>query len=87
MEHIRKVIEMTDTLSWIDSVPANYGSAAAGSLKADERQTLWSIYVPIALICLWGPHSIHPLAQGSQAAQDILDNTMNLVCAVVVALK
>ena len=35
MQHIHNVIKDTVTPSWINSVPYNYGEAAAGVLKAD----------------------------------------------------
>lgn len=87
MEHIRDVIHRTDTPTSINSVPTNFGSASAGTMKADEWRTLFAIYLPVALICLWGEDSPHPLAQSSEHARDILQNTMDLVCAVLVATK
>jgi hypothetical protein len=36
MKHIRDVIANTATPSWLNSVPHNFGDAAAGPLKADE---------------------------------------------------
>ncbi|KAF9523955.1 hypothetical protein CPB83DRAFT_774674, partial [Crepidotus variabilis] len=57
MERIQEVIKDTDTPSWIESVPLNFGEAAAGTLKADEWRTMSTIYLPIALISLWGDNN------------------------------
>ncbi|KAF8592802.1 hypothetical protein K439DRAFT_1643569 [Ramaria rubella] len=45
MLHIRNVIKDTVILSWINSIPPNF---------ADEWRTLSTIYLPLALISLWG---------------------------------
>ena len=52
--YIQKVIRNTVTPSWIDSVPHNYGEASAGSIKAAEWHILATVYLPIALVTLWG---------------------------------
>ncbi|KAJ6484908.1 hypothetical protein C8R45DRAFT_829492, partial [Mycena sanguinolenta] len=51
---IQQVIANTETPSWINSVPRNYGEDNAGTIKADEWRTLATIYLPIALVLLWG---------------------------------
>jgi hypothetical protein len=50
MQHIKDVICDTFTPSSVSSVPYNFGDAAAGTLKADEWWTLFTIYIPIALV-------------------------------------
>ncbi|HEV7736481.1 MAG TPA: hypothetical protein VGO47_03810 [Chlamydiales bacterium] len=52
IQHIQNVIRDTIVPSWIESVPKNYGEAAAGTLKADEWRTLATVYLPIALISI-----------------------------------
>jgi len=86
--HIQDVIATTETPSWINSVPGNYGEASAGSLKADEWRTLGTIYLPIALISLWGakPKSSTDSREEILARQ-LLTHTMHLVCAVILAMK
>jgi hypothetical protein len=63
IKFVQKVIEETTTPTWINHVPANYGEAGAGSMKADEWRTLATIFLPIALVVMWseqtGPHTEH----------------------------
>ncbi|KAJ3818491.1 hypothetical protein F5880DRAFT_1491291 [Lentinula raphanica] len=54
LTHIQSVIREALTPSWVNSVPKNFGEAKAGSLKADEWRTLSTLYLPIALVILWG---------------------------------
>ena len=59
LQHIKNVIADTMVPSWVGSVLQNFGDVAAGTLKADEWQTLGTIYLPLALISIWGqgiPH-------------------------------
>jgi hypothetical protein len=87
MDRIHQVIAQTSTPSWVGSVPRNYGDAKAGTLKADEWRTLATIYIPLAIISLWG----EGYADGSPRAQaqfkQILDHTMQLVSAVWLVCK
>jgi hypothetical protein len=68
--------------SWINSVPSNYGEANAGSIKADEWRTLTTIYIPIALILLWGDQPKYEAEQlGAMLAQSMaLFQAVILVC-------
>jgi hypothetical protein len=80
------VIKETATPSWINSVPRNYGEANAGTIKADEWRILSTVYLPIALVLLWGNDN------GSGEAQDtrfieILDHTMALFQAVTMVCR
>ncbi|KAJ7080261.1 hypothetical protein C8R44DRAFT_653822 [Mycena epipterygia] len=54
LKYIQRVISKTATPSWINSVPRNYGESSAGTIKADEWRTLATIYIPIALVLMWG---------------------------------
>ena len=54
LSRICSVIHDTDIPSWLGSVPSNFGDKAAGTIKADEWCTLVTVYLPIALISLWG---------------------------------
>lgn len=87
LQHIRKVIAETSTPSWIESVPRNYGEARAGVLKADEWRTLSTIYLPIALISIWGVGSYHPSPNETSRFSEVLDHTMLLVSAVMIGCK
>ena len=80
---IRSVICDTDIPSWLGSVPSNFGDKAAATIKADEWRTLVTVYLPIALISLWGL-----TGQRDDVAPDlraVLDHTMDLVCTVYLA--
>lgn len=54
LNFIQEVIAKTETPSWLNSVPKNYGEMGAGSIKADEWRVLSAVYLPIALVLLWG---------------------------------
>ena len=79
---IQDVINDTVVPSWINSVPYNYGKAAASILKADEWQNMTTIYFPLALISMWGEGSIHQTALDAIKLCEILDHTMLLVLAI-----
>jgi hypothetical protein len=81
LQRIRDVVKDTVTPSWVRSVPSNFGEASAGTLKADEWRTMMTIYLPIALISLWGAGSSHPSSETAARFRKILDHTMSLVMA------
>lgn len=87
MQKIRDVIVQTTTPSWVNSVPFKFGEASAGSLKADEWRTLGTIYFPLAMVSLWGQGSVHKSAERAAKLRNVLDLTMSLVSAVIVACK
>lgn len=82
MDRIREVIRDTDVPSWVSSVPKNFGYAAAGSLKADEWRTMTIIYLPIALVSMWGEGTAHPTLEVASSLREVLDHTMDLVSAM-----
>ena len=87
LQHIKNVIADTTVPSWVGSVLQNFGDAAAGTLKADEWRTLGTIYLPLALISIWGQGTPHKSDyEGFQASQ-VLNHTMLLVSAVNIASK
>ena len=83
--YIQHVIWNTVTLSWINSVPYNYGEVSTGSIKAAEWHILTMVYLPIAFITLWGDASGSPPAKMDYHLC-VLNHTMvlfqavNLVC-------
>ena len=81
MHYIQHVIKETITPSWINSVPHNYGDANAGTIKADEWRILSTVYLPIALVILWGDLNRFPPLEGSYNLK-VLDHTMSLFQAV-----
>jgi hypothetical protein len=85
MQCIRDVIKHTITPSWINSVPYNFGDSAAGPLKADEWCTMSTIYLPLALVSLWGAGTSHPSADIGIKLRRVLDHTMAVVSAITLA--
>ena len=76
LEQVWKVIGETTTLSWFGFVLMNIGEGAAGMIEADEWQSLFTIYIPITLISLWGS----PTTDSKLKAT--LNHTMDLVSVV-----
>jgi hypothetical protein len=87
MARIKEVISDTSTPSWLNSVPKNYGDAGAGVMKADEWRSLSTIYLPLALISMWGVGTAHTSPADSIRFRRILDHTMLLVSAISLACK
>ena len=87
MARIKEVIANTTTPSWVNSVPKNYGDASAGVMKADEWRSLSTIYLPLALISMWGVGTTHMSPTNSIRFRHILDHTMLLVSAISLACK
>ena len=82
MQQIQDIIKDTVVPLWINSVPYNYGKAAAGVLKADEWRNMTTIYFPLALISMWGEGSIHQTTLDAIKLCEILNHTMLLVSAI-----
>lgn len=85
MTYIRSVIKDSDTPSWLQSVPHNFGAAAAGSLKADEWRTITTVYLPIALVSLWGEGTRQLSPAVGNMLRKTLDHTMDLISATTLA--
>ena len=83
LDHIRHVIRDGTVLSWLGSVPSNFGEKAASTIKADEWCTLATVYLPIALVSLWGMTG--PQSNIAPDLRTVLDHTMDLVSAVYLA--
>ena len=75
---VQQVIANTTTPAWVNHVPKNYGEKKAGSMKADEWRLLITIYLPIALVLLWGEDA---------SRADLLNHTMALVQAVTLVCR
>jgi hypothetical protein len=87
MAQIKQVIAETQVPSWLNSVPYNFGDAGAGMVKADEWRNLSTIFLPLALIRMWGEGTQHPSSDIATKFRHILDHTMLLVSAVSLACK
>ncbi|KAG2050197.1 hypothetical protein BDR06DRAFT_984109 [Suillus hirtellus] len=85
LDQICNIIHDMTTPTWLGSVPKNFGKASAGTIKADEWQSLITIYLPIALMSLWGAGTLHSSDEIAVHLKTILDHTMELVGAVYLA--
>jgi hypothetical protein len=56
-------------------------------LKADEWRTLATVFVPIALISLWGDGFVDGTPHTQAVFREILDHTMHLISAVLLVCK
>ncbi len=79
------MIRTSDVPSCLRSVPHNFGSLGAGSLKADEWRTMITVYLPLALVSLWGDGTVHKSSVIAVQLREALDHTMALVSAVHIA--
>ena len=85
LNRICVVISDSDTPSWLRLVPTDFSDARAGTVKADEWCTLATVYIPLALVSLWGEGLHHQSAEEEAKLRTILDNTMYLVSAIHIA--
>ena len=77
MEAIWEDMSFTQLPSWVGSVPCNWGMTKRGKLSADNWRVIITIHLTITLIWLWGRDNRHK--------KELLDNFMDLVCAVCIA--
>jgi hypothetical protein len=85
IQYIQRVIKDTVTPSWINSVPSNYGENNAGTIKADEWRILSTVYLPIALVTLWGDRAA--ANDPNSYLHSVLDHTMALFQAVTLVCR
>jgi hypothetical protein len=81
LSHIQSVLAAIQAPSWLGSVPKNYGDPAAGTIKAHEWKLLATVFLPVALITLWGEKEDGTLLKRA------LNHTMALFQAVIIACK
>ncbi|KAJ2920865.1 hypothetical protein H1R20_g16228, partial [Candolleomyces eurysporus] len=77
MEEVWFDMKSTVLPSWVTLVPSNWGTACQGKLSADNWRIICCVHLPITLIRLYG--------QDSGRKKMIVDNFMDLICAVRVA--
>ncbi|KAF7319244.1 hypothetical protein HMN09_00261900 [Mycena chlorophos] len=82
LKFIQRVIANTATPSWVNGVPSNYGESSAGTIKADEWRVLSTIYLPIALVLLWGTGE-----EEDPRLRGMLDHSMALFSAVILVCR
>ncbi|RPD52424.1 hypothetical protein L226DRAFT_474089, partial [Lentinus tigrinus ALCF2SS1-7] len=73
---VHRDMALTALPTSVGRVPVNVGSAAAGTLSADEWRTLCTIHLPITLIRIWA--ALPP----SDRRRKMLDNFLHMVIAV-----
>ena len=70
-------------LSWLTSIPSDFGSASHGKLKADQWCVLGTTFLPVSLVHLW---SVVEVGNSySKRCCQILDVTMSLLSTVAIA--
>ncbi|KAL5499154.1 hypothetical protein ACEPAH_1672 [Sanghuangporus vaninii] len=87
MKHIRHIIKITKTPSFVHKAPHNFGERGSGKIKADEWRTLCTIHLPLALIsyCFYSPE-IQDSAYRERFLK-VINHTMHLVQAIKVLFK
>lgn len=86
LKQVQLAVREVITPSWITKPPRMLGTKRAGTLKADHWRVLYSIYLPLALICLWDKGS--PVAAGNASDMaSVLNTAMQLTCASIVMTK
>jgi hypothetical protein len=87
VDQFRDVIRKAVTPSHVGSVPNNFGAASAGTPKAEEWRKVFTIFLPLALILMFGLGIISELSEMEASLYRVLDHTMHLVCAIRLACK
>jgi hypothetical protein len=77
MECIWADMKRTQLPSWITPAPPNWGTPSRGKLSANNWRVICTIHLPMSLIWLW--------KEETSRKRDLLDNFMDLVCAVRIA--
>lgn len=86
LSFIQLVIWYCTTVSWLNSVPKDYRESNVGTIKAGKWHTVSTVFLPIALIILWGDND------GCAPPSDFsllkaLDHTIALFQATIIACK
>ncbi|KAJ3990606.1 hypothetical protein F5050DRAFT_1823330, partial [Lentinula boryana] len=72
--------------SWVKKPPFDSGLKAGGTLKANDWQIIFSLYLPLALLSLWKEESSIRADNYSEMAP-VLDTSMHLMCASILMAK
>lgn len=86
LQRIQQVVREVVTPAWVTNPPPNVGLYEAGTLKADNWQTLFSIHVPLATLSFWKEASPVAAANASDMTS-VVDTVMHLACASLVMTK
>ncbi|KAJ4501299.1 hypothetical protein C8R41DRAFT_913294 [Lentinula lateritia] len=81
LRRVQQVVREVVTPAWVTNPPSNVGLYEAGTLKADNWRTLFSIHMPLAILSLWKESS--PLAAANASDMtSVMDTVMHLACAL-----
>lgn len=86
LARIRAALKNIVKPTWVDPVPSSFGAKKAGHLKADQWRTLWTIYIPLALLSLW-IDGMPDVADDAADMVEVLDNAMSLASLVTLGCK
>ncbi|KAF5327761.1 hypothetical protein D9619_004081 [Psilocybe cf. subviscida] len=70
--------------SWLSSIPADFGSARHGKLKADQWRVLGMAYLPVSLVRLWLDADIDD-EEARLMRHKLLEATISLISAIRIA--
>ena len=84
MENLWHDICNTVKPSWVSTLPAGFSPSFGPKLKSDQWRTLASLYLPVTLIRTWSGQDINA-GKHSKKHQSLLDLTMSLTSAIIVA--
>ncbi|KAJ3899420.1 hypothetical protein F5879DRAFT_777592, partial [Lentinula edodes] len=86
LRRVQQVVREVVTPAWVTNPPSNVGLYEAGTLKADNWRTLFSIHMPLAILSLWKESS--PLAAANASDMtSVMDTVMHLACASLIMTK
>jgi hypothetical protein len=85
LQCIRDVVKFSDAPTSLGRVPVEFGKASTGTLKADEWRIFATVFLPVALIILWGNPSVFSSINEATYFAQRLELTMDLVQAMRLA--
>ncbi|KAJ3779026.1 hypothetical protein FB446DRAFT_630821, partial [Lentinula raphanica] len=86
LRRLQQAVKEVITPAWISKPPADVGTSAAGTLKADHWRRLIEIYLPLAMLSLWIEES-PSAARNASLMLPALETSMHLTCAAILMAK
>jgi hypothetical protein len=86
LSKVRKASREMSTPSWMTRLHGEFGSAAAGSLKADEWRVVATLYMPLVMVMEWSKgrnETSDQLSEERKQQLNLLQLTMHLTSAVL----
>jgi hypothetical protein len=87
LHRAQDAIKRTVTPSWVGSVPYNFGEPKAGTIKADQWRSLWTIYLPLAFVSLWGDGVPQPASNASNMKKVLKTSMVLSAVATLVSYR